>query len=268
MQFFLGAFDPRWLEREDIGVPLFVSRRRLERVTPSARYPRRRLPRAVVPWALDSGGFTELSTYGEWHTTVDDYVELVTLYAEEIGRLEWAAPMDFMCEPWIVEKTGLSVAEHQRRTVENFLALRGRGPFVPVLQGWTEGDYHRCVELYDDAGVDLLAEPLVGLGTVCRRQATDEAGRIVGALTRDGMRVHGFGVKMAGLARCGHQLTSADSMAWSTGGRMAGLHGRGLLCDGGERHEGGKTCANCPAWALRWRDRVVDRLGLFSELAR
>lgn len=49
-QFWLGTHKTGWLERTD--VPLFISRRRLvERVT---------LPRARGPWALDSGGFTEL----------------------------------------------------------------------------------------------------------------------------------------------------------------------------------------------------------------
>jgi hypothetical protein len=55
--FFLGTHQPNWLT---LGVPLFVSDRRLRRY--------RTLPRAAAPWALDSGGFTELSQYGTWDT--------------------------------------------------------------------------------------------------------------------------------------------------------------------------------------------------------
>ena len=45
----------------------------------------------------------------------------VRLYRDEVGGLQCAAPQDWMCEPQIVAKTGLSVREHQQRTVENLL---------------------------------------------------------------------------------------------------------------------------------------------------
>jgi hypothetical protein len=251
VRFLLGTHRPDWLGKID--VPLFVSHRTLRE--------RKTLPAARSPWALDSGGFTELNAGGGWRTTEEEYVEAVNRYADEIGQLDWAAPMDWMCEPWIVEKTGLSVREHQERTVANYLALRDRGPFIPVLQGWTLKDYETCVDLYAQAGVDLSAEPLVGLGTVCRRQATPEIARVVGALS--GLRLHGFGMKSHGLGRVSDLLTSADSMAWSSRGRFAWQHDKKRLCGGS--HKG--SCANCPAWALIWRERVVGRLGLFAEAA-
>ena len=100
--------------------------------------------------------------------------------------MAWAAPQDWMCEPVVLAGgrgpggiqfvgTNLSVREHLRRTVENLVELRSLAPevpFVPVLQGWTHGDYLDCAELYARAGVDLRAEPVVGVGTMCRRQAT------------------------------------------------------------------------------------------------
>jgi hypothetical protein len=39
---------------------------------------------------------------------------------------------------------------------------------MPVLQGWTAGDYWRCADRYDRAGVRLEDYPVVGLGSVCR----------------------------------------------------------------------------------------------------
>ncbi len=254
MRFWLGTHCEQWLGRTS--VPLFISHRRLA--------PRHTYPMAIGPWALDSGGYTELNMYGEWRTGVEEYVEAVDVYRSHIGKLEWAAPMDWMCEPHVLEKTGLSVREHQQRTVQNYLDLRGRGPFVPVLQGQTMEDYERCVGLYDAAGVDLRAEALVGLGTVCRRHRTPEIARIVHELGAYGISMHGFGMKSLGLARVAHVLRSADSMAWSTAGRMAWMHHRQRLCETGE-HKGG--CANCMEWALTWRDRVIDGAGLFAEVS-
>jgi hypothetical protein len=253
MRFYLGTHMPGWLA--DDGPPLFVSHVRLRRMS--------RLPVAARGWALDSGGFKELDRHGRWVTTIEEYVDAVAGYMDRVGGLEWAAPMDWMCEPRMIARTGLSVREHQDRTVSNFLELRGRGPFIPVLQGWTAADYARCVELYADAGVDLTVEPRVGLGTVCRRQDTDEIAAVVGELASGGLRLHGFGMKSRGVARVAHMLASADSMAWSSRARNAWYHDRVRLC-GGE-HRGG--CANCEAWAERWRDRVTAGMGLFAEEA-
>ena len=239
MRFYLGTHEASWLARVD--VPLFVSHRRLAG--------RRSLPCALAPWALDSGGFTELSMHGRWTTSEAEYVEAVARYQEEIGQLEWAAPMDWMCEPHMVERTGLSVCEHQERTVENYLSLRGRGPFVPVLQGWEPRDYEMCALLYEDAGVDLTAERLVGLGSVCRRQHENEIGALIRSLSP--LRLHGFGIKRTGLRNYGPYLASADSMAWS-------YRARNSWPLPGCTH---KSCANCPRFALRWREAVLQDLG-------
>lgn len=251
VRFFLGTHETSWLGRTS--EPLFISHRRLAK--------RKILPSASGPWALDSGGFTELNKPPHrWMTTVEEYVEAVQRYQEEIGQLQWAAPMDWMCEPAVIEKTGLSVREHQERTVQNYLDLKDRGPFVPVLQGQNLLDYKVCIVLYQQAGVDLWTEPVVGLGTVCRRSRTAEIAQIVTKLASTGLQLHGFGMKSAGLARVAHSLASADSMAWSIRGRMAWQHDRQKLCGGS--HEG--SCANCLPWALRWRERVIDGCGLFA----
>lgn len=237
MKFYLGTHMPHWLR--DSEVPLFVSHRRLQKDCKTLPY------RAATSWALDSGGFTELSMYGEWRTTPQQYVEAVQRYAEHLGNLDWAAPQDWMCEPHMIAKTGRSVREHQELTIENYLELRDQIPVIPVLQGWTLADYERCADWYADAGVDLAAEPTVGLGSVCRRQYTDEIGAIVGSLSE--FHLHGFGVKGAGIRKYGHLLTSADSMAWSYRGR------RITPCP----HTGAKTCANCREHALEWRQRAL-----------
>lgn len=227
----------------DSAVPLFVSRRRL--------VARKTFPQAAAGWALDSGGFTELSLYGGWQTTSDQYVSDVLRFEREIGLLEWVAPQDWMCELFMLEKTGGSIEVHQRLTVENFLELRQRlGELViPVLQGWSKESYLWCWEMYEEANVDLEAEAVVGVGSVCRRQNMAVAGEIVRSLSP--LNLHGFGVKLTGLESYGDALTSADSMAWSYRARM----------DHPLRGCTHKSCANCLRYAMRWRDQVLARLG-------
>jgi hypothetical protein len=169
--------------------------------------------------------------------------------------------MDYMCEPKVIAMTGLSVAEHQRRTVENYLMLRqALGDLViPVVQGWEHDDYLRCVELYDAAGVDLADYPTVGVGSVCRRNVTDDIVRILSTLNGLGIRSHGFGVKGATLRRVHEFLASADSLAWSIAARRKPpLPGHDL--PGPRRPRGHKNCANCLPYALSWRDKLLSTL--------
>ncbi|MGW1224843.1 deazapurine DNA modification protein DpdA family protein [Streptomyces sp. NPDC002530] len=271
-RFYLGTHMVNWLE--DSPYPLFISRNRLRN--------RRSYPRARSPWALDSGGFTELQRHGTWTTTAREYATEVRRYAEEIGQMQWAAPQDWMCEPWVITGTprlpstsprwfhgtraarGLpghdtdedldaAIAIHQQRTVANYLALRDIAPdlpFIPVLQGWHLRHYLTSAPMYSDAGIDLTSQPVVGLGSVCRRQASGQIASIVRTLAAQGLSLHGFGVKTTGLASYADGLVSADSMAWSMGARR-----RPPLP--GHRH---KSCSNCREWAHRWYSRVTAHL--------
>lgn len=210
LRFYLGVHRPGWLEISP--VRLFVARQAFGAM--------RALPRARAPWALDSGGFTELNKHGTWTRSAREYAADVRRLRDEVGGLEWAAPQDWMCEPFVLRKTGLTVEEHQRRTVANFLELRSLGPdlpIAPVLQGWRSVEYLEHAEAYARAGVDLSAEPVVGVGSVCRRQSTDWLLRI--AMRLDDLRLrnlHGFGLKKSGLTSIsGQAFRSADSLAWS-----------------------------------------------------
>lgn len=249
MRFYLGTDHASWLWKEPPPYPLFISRRVLE--------PYRTLKRAQTRWALDSGGFTELNMFGEWRTTPYEYVAKVQRYMDEIGSLDWAAPQDWMCEPNVLAKTGLTVLEHQRRTVRNYLDLRTLSPqlpIIPALQGWEPDDYLRHRDMYDRAGIDLTAVPLVGMGTFCRRANLRPVHDLVHRLASDGISMHGFGVKRDGLPVMGPDLASADSLAWSLGARLA----PGNLC--GVSHKA-KKCSHCRRWATMWADRVVASIG-------
>lgn len=241
MKFYLGTHRPNWLR--EVAIPLFVSRRTLGLYT--------RPPRALSGWALDSGGFSELSIFGEWRTSAAQYLEEVCRFRDEVGNLEWAAVQDWMCEPFILEKTRKTVAEHQERTIDSYIELKSALDFcwTPVLQGWKAEDYWRHWEQYEARGVRLETLPLVGVGSICRRQGTGEAEDIICSLARAGLRLHGFGFKQKGLEVCHKYLTSADSMAWSLNAR------KNPPLPDCVRH---KNCANCLRYALRWREKLLN----------
>jgi len=244
MEFFLGINEPYWLAHCDF--PLMVARQRLFR--PGKQ--RRPLPVARHRWVLDSGGFTQLHQHGRYPFTADQYASEIETLDNEVGNLAWASPMDWMCEEGALSQTGLTVPEHQRRTVENFIELRERlGTLViPVLQGWERDDYLRCVDLYEAAGVDLSRQRVVGLGSVCRRNATNDIASIVTAL--DGLNLHAYGVKGHPLRLLQDRLISADSMAWSFAARF------------GARHPdcGHWRCTDCRMFATYWRENLLTTL--------
>jgi hypothetical protein len=259
--FYLGSHMPNWLWDPSCTFRLFIAHQRL------ARY--KTLRRSTSPWALDSGGFSELSKHGRWTVTPQEYVRAVARYDREIGHLEWAAPQDWMCEPdvrWggrtaegqVLPGTHLSVAEHQARTVDNYCQLvelwpqesDDSCPIVPVLQGWLLAEYEACMVRYAAAGVDLHAAPVVGLGSICRRQNSPSITWLVSHLSETGLPLHGFGVKTDGLTAYGRHLASADSTAWSVDAR----HAENPLA------HGHKTCANCLEYASGWRADLLAQL--------
>ncbi|MFB8136396.1 deazapurine DNA modification protein DpdA family protein [Streptomyces mirabilis] len=253
MRFYLTTHKRHWVRLTD--KPLFLKSEHFVVA--------RTLPEALGPYAVDSGGFSELQRHGDWTRSPRQYVDDLRRIWEHVGPFDWAAPQDWMCEDLIIHGgtagpnvfagTHLSVAEHQRRTVANFLDLRSLAPdlrIIPVLQGRDVPDYERCVELYEKAGVDLRREPTVGLGSVCRLQSTRKGSDIVTAMAAHGLRLHGFGFKTLGLEKVGHLLASADSAAWS-------YHARRRPPIAGHPH---KNCANCLPYALNWRTRVLRGL--------
>lgn len=240
MTFYLTIGDVDWMWRTR--VPLMVSRRRLARRPPSMR-PRR------GPWVLDSGGFTELVLHGAYKVSPVLYAAEAMRYHKLIGNMRWAAIQDWMCEPHMLARTGLTILTHQRKTVASYHRLTTLSswlPWLPVLQGWTLSDYARCLRMYEDSGVPLKGR-VVGIGSICRRQATAEAGEILQWAHGEGLQVHAFGLKIKGARLYSHYLDSSDSMAWST-------HASHRPPLRGHTHA---HCTHCLPYALRWRQRVL-----------
>jgi len=149
-----------------------------------------------------------------------------------------------MCEPFVLLRTGLTVKEHQRLTVERYDALRlawtllndGLVPLMPVLQGYSPEEYVAHIREY---GRRLTRGMWVGVGSVCKRQGKPaDLLRVLRAVKaeRPDLRLHGFGVKATALRYPGVRklLHSADSMAWSFAARREGRD------------------ANCPLEALHF----------------
>lgn len=251
MTFYLGSHNVTWLSRTDH--PLFISRRRLAM--------RKSLPRALGRWALDSGGFTELALHGRYETTPGQYATEAMAWSDRIGSLDFAATQDWMCEAGALEKTRLSIREHQERSVESYLMLAELAPgvpWIPVIQGWGVDDYLACVDLYQSAGIPLQSLPLVGVGSVCRRQDTHECVEIFWALRKAGLNnLHGFGLKLDALRSGLGWLSSSDSMAWSYAARKRNERRRGCT------HQ---NCGNCMLYALDWVQHVHSAAARPSQL--
>lgn len=175
-------------------------------------------------WLLDSGAFSRLTT-GKGHLPLTTYAVMIRRWAL-CGTLLAAVAQDWMCEPVVLQQTGLTVAEHQHRTLDNYRELRERVevPVMPVLQGYAPDDYRRHLEAY---GGLLAPGQWVGVGSVCRRNtALGPLEAVMEAIhqERPDLRLHGFGLKRTALAEdaIAARLYSCDSLAWSYAARREG----------------------------------------------
>lgn len=249
MKFYLGTHIESWLSK-NTDIPLFVSYRRLRR--------KKNFTKAKMSWALDSGGFSELSLYGKWTISPNQYAKDVARYHNEIQNLDWAAIQDYMCEPWILKKTGLTVPQHQILTCVSYVVLKSLTPevnWIPILQGYEVDDYLRHIELYDKFKIDVYQHNTVGVGSICRRQHTNEIGDIITRLHQEKIPIHGFGVKLQGIKKYGDKLVSADSLAWSYNARYDKVLQECI--DEGETHI---NCANCFRYATNWYSNIMSMI--------
>jgi hypothetical protein len=182
----------------------------------------RKGPFKINDWIMDSGAFTEMSTYGRWRTGPEEYAEQINRWKHN-GNMLAAVSQDLMCEPFILEKSGLTIQDHQTITIERYLRLieLTNVSVMPVLQGYSPDSYAAHVRQY---GGLLKHGQWVGVGSVCKRNGNpDQIEDVLLAIKahQPDLRLHGFGLKMealkSGTVRA--LLHSSDSMAWSFAGR-------------------------------------------------
>lgn len=189
----------------------------------------RKKPMPRSNWALDSGGFGELRKHGKYSFTEKQYLATVNRLNPELFFA-----MDWMCEPTVLKKTGLSVKDHQMKTTENILAikvlnerqgsafrgasskLRTYSEFAGVIQGWSLDDYLFHIDQLKDH--DCIT-PIMGIGSICRRHKEEEIFEIIKTIKQElpNTKLHGFGVKTSVLKKFPNVinlLDSIDSAAW------------------------------------------------------
>lgn len=239
--FFVGLHQPSDAKHFDVACVSVNRLRTRKRSIGSARI------------LLDSGAFTELATHGRYRHSVREYADEVRrILTNGVADLICVVAQDFMCEPFMLAKTGMTIPDHQRLTIERYDALVAETlpvPVMPVLQGFAPEDYVRHLRAYGDR---LTPGMWVGVGSVCKRNSSPES--IMGVLLaihaeRPDLRLHGFGVKSTALDHAGVRalLWSADSMAWSYAARRQG--------------------GNPNDWreAARFAERIVEKLSKVGE---
>ena len=162
-------------------------------------------------------------TRGQGHLPVREYAAHVRRWSS-CGNLQAAAAQDFMFEPFVLEITGLTVAQHQHLSTRNYLNLRelDTGTYtMPVLQGFHPDEYARHAR---QLSPELPEGAWTGVGSVCKRRGTPAGvARVITAIqdVRPDLKLHGFGVKTTALqdAAIAFRLHSVDSMAWSLAAR-------------------------------------------------
>ena len=177
----------------------------------------------VNEWIMDSGAFTTIAKHGFYPEPVSEYAKQIKRWKGN-GNLVTAVAQDYMCESHMLAKTGLTIPDHQRLTIERYDALLAEdtGVYImPVLQGYEPEDYERHLDMY---GSRLAYGAYVGVGSVCKRNANPSSvEQVLKAILakRPDLKLHGFGVKTTALSWAGvrDSLYSADSMAWSFAAR-------------------------------------------------
>lgn len=217
MQFFIGLHQPSDAKHF---AAAFISVNRIRN---------RKGPFVVKDWIMDSGAFSTIHKHGGYPHPVSEYADQIKRWKRN-GNLLAAVSQDYMTEPAMLERTGLTIAEHQRLTIERYDALLAEdtGVYIlPVLQGCQPDEYVSHIRQYGDR---LGAGAWVGVGSVCKRNGDPRAiEAVLYAIhcERPDLRLHGFGLKQTafGSSLITRLLYSADSMAWSFAARMQGRNG-------------------------------------------
>jgi hypothetical protein len=186
------------------------------------------IPEQVKKTAADSGGYVASKIWGEYRYSLNQYVSWLLNWHP--GPPEWAAMIDYCCEPELAVVT----RERQDRTTANALEAwsQYKGvPFVwtPTIQGLNPLDYQRHAQELAPLIVDMQQfynqrgqgdSFRVGVGTLCRRADSMTILAIVTAIRSvlPDIPLHLWGIKLASLramnvAQMG--IKSTDSAAWA-----------------------------------------------------
>ena len=241
MQFYVGLHQPsdaRHFDRCMISIGRLVERnadgtiQRRPDGTLRARITRIECEHVMI----DPQAFQILKLFGCYPDPVATYAELLK-HICTLCVVDSATSEDWMCESFMLERTGLNKETHQRLTIERYDELLAYAPpcyIMPVLQGYKPNVFVAHIRAYGyrlnptcDDETGKWIGPWVGVGSVCKRNADiDKIAEVLIAIKteRPDLRLHGFGVKTTALqsALIRSLLHTTDSMAWSFAARKQG----------------------------------------------
>ena len=127
--------------------------------------------RGATRWIMDSGAFTTIAAHGGYPEEPEVYAAEIRRWANNPGLLA-AVSQDYMCESVMLARTGLTIADHQRLTIERYDAIKASGTagvyLMPVLQGYPLADY--VGHIRQQTASRLKRRAWVGVGSVCKTQ--------------------------------------------------------------------------------------------------
>lgn len=187
-----------------------------------SRLQNRKYRRGFSPqkWILDAGTFAGLTP------NLEEYADAAHRWSW-CGILEAVVAPDLLCLPQYLEKTGLSVSQHQAQTIINYDVLKKlvktRVYVMPVLQGSNSEEYkqHLC-----NYGNRLSFGAWVGVGSLSGRETNTISGILQTIYQlRPDLKLHGFGCGKRVLKhwQSRRYLWSADSSAWSKAAQLEKL---------------------------------------------
>lgn len=222
------------------------------------------IPAHITMKAADSGGFVASRVWGEYRYSLAQYVSWL-----ETWRPQWAATMDYCCEPELAQIT----RNRQDRTTHNALATwetyhNTLWAWCPTIQGYTPDEYKRHASelkpLIDamQAHYTSIGNPWfrVGIGTLCKRNDVTSIQAIVSAIRGilPGVPLHLWGIKLDALRSINlTQVTSTDSAVWHSG-MYASNDIRALAQEQGMSIRAYKVKVNLPAYITKIEKAVTE----------
>lgn len=183
------------------------------------RLRKRKAPINIQDWIIDNGAF-HLLISGGTHYPVEDVVKILRFFGS-CGRLRGFISQDWLCQPEILQVTGLSVQESQILTIGRYdqllSALDGFPYLIPVIQGQSSDDYLRHLEQYNQRIKPGAWVAVGGLKGHSPQEVEDILLKI--KLVRRDLRLHGCGL--------GSRLLKGNilGLLYSADSSSAGLQG-------------------------------------------
>jgi len=201
MSLFFMGLHPTWQRYKFLpdGInTMFSASAFTARFLKDGKWPRWRFfPFAGRTWA-DGGGFNLLNLYGEYPFTVANWMNLVAFLGAD-----YCATLDYPCEPDISRQLGLmtnedrlqATVERARECLEYSEMLDTQ--IVPVIQGFSLGEYRRCIDLHSRAGT---IREYMAVGSMCRRLSSNKLHELIPGIYSHARqagvkRLHFFGLK-------------------------------------------------------------------------